>query len=334
MYRGNLLNQEFQNAWNRNMQQVAVGQEGSRQLVDLMTARASALAAGDIAKANALTDMISGIQGGIEGVMDFKKLQEMINGPNVTAPDSAYSRIPIPDPSSVGPITSTIAGLGGAAAAGTAAGLGGGAGVTGTIGATTFPNVLGAAGAVGSGGAAAAPGAIGAAGTTGSGGLLGAIGSTAGNVGTSVGTLGGLVPLAVGIPIIGGAIAAAIILPKLFGNGPDRMAANELTESGGLHDYIVEGINKLNADQSLTPEQKAETQEAIARQVEDYLVEFSKIDKHHYYQAKQTLIDMQWLGVKPLLGDPEAEFKAMIANLGDKLAPLGNRLREDLRRLI
>lgn len=132
----------------------------------------------------------------------------------------------------------------------------------------------------------------------GGGGLLGALGS----IGNEIGTLGGLVPLSAGIPIVGGAIAGGVALAKkLWGNGPDRMAANQLTGAGGIHEHVTNAINGIIAS-GVGGEEKAEAEAQLAREVEQYLVDFSKQSKDHYYQAQRTLRDFSWFGVKPLLG--------------------------------
>ena len=147
----------------------------------------------------------------------------------------------------------------------------------------------------GYGGSVAAPVAIDAAvGSTGATGLAGALGLGGGSGVLGLGALT--------IPVIGAAALGIGLLAKhYFGNGPDRMAANQLTGPGGVHEFFNEASNKINSMPD-GPE-KDSAINTRDRAFEQALLGFSKIDKDHYYQAKQTLRQFSGFStVKPLLG--------------------------------
>ena len=130
-------------------------------------------------------------------------------------------------------------------------------------------------------------------------------GSAAGGLTGALGLGGGAGLLGLGaatIPVIGGAVAGIALLAKhFFGNGGDRIAANQLTGPGGVHDFWTQATNAIPAD--APPEERAAAEDARDRAMETALVAFSKIDKDHYYQAKKTLEQFsQFSTVKPLLG--------------------------------
>ncbi len=186
-------------------------------------------------------------------------------------------------------------------------------GLGSTVGAPLLGKALGlggsAAGALGGAGGAA-PAATGALGTgVGTAGTAGAAGTAASApAGGLTGALGlgggsGLFGLgAATIPVVGGAVAGIALLAKhFFGNGGDRQAANQLTGSGGVHDFFDQASQQINALPDGPEKQQAIDQRD--RAAEQALVDFSKIDKNHYYQAKQTLEQFsQYSTVRPLLG--------------------------------
>jgi hypothetical protein len=155
----------------------------------------------------------------------------------------------------------------------------------------------GAAGSAGAAGAGAGTAATTAAGTiaphaaTGVTGALG-LGGGAGLFGLGAAT----------IPVIGGAVAGIALLAKhFFGNGGDRKAANQLTGSGGVHDFFTQATQQI--DQMPDGPEKQQAIDQRDRATEQALVDFSKIDKNHYYQAKQTLQQFsQFSTVRALLG--------------------------------
>lgn len=123
---------------------------------------------------------------------------------------------------------------------------------------------------------------------------------------SSVGSLGmsnGLLGLgAATLPVVGGIVAGIGLLAKhYFGNGGDRQAANQLTGSNGVHEFFTQASEHINA----LPEGQEKTAAINARDraAEQALVNFSKIDKDHYYQAQKTLQQFsQFSTVRPLLG--------------------------------
>jgi hypothetical protein len=127
----------------------------------------------------------------------------------------------------------------------------------------------------------------------------------AGGLSGALGLGGGAGLLGLGaatIPVIGAAVAGIALLAKhFFGNGGDRMAANELTGTGGVHDFF----NQATAQAQQLPEgpERQAAEDARDRQMEQALVDFSKKGKDEYYQAKQTLEQFShFTSVKPLLG--------------------------------
>ncbi len=148
---------------------------------------------------------------------------------------------------------------------------------------------------------AAAPAATGALGT----GVGAASSAPATGVTGALGLGGGAGLFGLGaatIPVVGGAVAGIALLAKhFFGNGGDRQAANQLTGSGGVHDFFTQATQQI--DQMPDGPEKQQAIDQRDRATEQALVDFSKIDKNHYYQAKQTLEQFsQFSTVKPLLG--------------------------------
>jgi hypothetical protein len=100
---------------------------------------------------------------------------------------------------------------------------------------------------------------------------------------------------------VGGAVGIGLLAKHFFGNGGDRQAANQLTGAGGVHDFFDQASQQINQMPD-GPEKQAAIDQRD-RTAEQQLVNFSKIDKNHYYQAKQTLEQLsQFSTVKPLLG--------------------------------
>ncbi len=145
----------------------------------------------------------------------------------------------------------------------------------------------------GAAGSAAIPGLAGTAAAPATG-LTGALGLGGGS---------GLMGLgAATIPVVGGvAVGIGLLAKHFFGNGGDRLAANELTGPNGVHEFFNQATAQINQTPD-GPEKQAAV-DARDRAMEQALVAFSKKDKNHYYQAKQTL--QQFSGfttVRPLLG--------------------------------
>ncbi len=165
------------------------------------------------------------------------------------------------------PLLGKVFGLGGAAAAGAA-------------------GSAGAAGAGAAGTAATTAAGAGSAGAAGGGGLLSTIGGLATN------------PITIAAA---GALGIGLLAKHFFGNGGDRKAANQLTGPGGVHDFFTQASQQI--DQMPDGPEKQQAIDQRDRATEQALVDFSKIDKNHYYQAKQTLEQFsQFSTVKPLLG--------------------------------
>ncbi len=146
--------------------------------------------------------------------------------------------------------------------------------------------------AAGTAGAATAAGATAPAGATGLTGALG-LGGGSGLFGLGAAT----------IPVVGGAIAGIGLLAKhFFGNGGDRMAANQLTQGpNSVHAFFDQATAQIN--QMPDGPDKDAAINARDRNMEDALVGFSKKDKNSYYQAKATLEQFsKFSGVRALLG--------------------------------
>ncbi len=175
------------------------GQEWTAtQLSDLMGQRADALAAGDIGKANAITQTLSGVAQQVSGNSALSKLAGVFNTHGSDA--QALSQVAWPEEGAASDAIGKVAGIGSAgvgAAAGTV-----GTGLTGTA-------ALNAAGFT----ADAAGGS----------GLLSSIGALATN------------PITLAAA---GAIGIGLLAKHFFGNGGDRKAANQLTGEGGVHDFF------------------------------------------------------------------------------------------------
>lgn len=120
---------------------------------------------------------------------------------------------------------------------------GGGAGAAATGLGASF-------GSAATGGGVGVGASFGGAGTAAGGGIGGALGTA----GSAVGTLGGLVPLAAGIPIIGGVIAGGILASKLIGRG--RKAADVLTGEGGIQREFENVLRDIDAEPGLTPQER------------------------------------------------------------------------------
>lgn len=172
--------------------------------------------------------------------------------------------------------------------------------ILGPAAATALTGGIAGAGTIASG--IGTPSIIGQIGTTaaeaaapsGSSGIAGALGLGGGE---------GLLGLgALTIPVIGGvALAIGLLAKKYWGNGPDRMAANQLTGPGGVHEFF----NQATAQAEALPEgpERDSAYNVRDRAMEQALLGFSRIDKDHYYQAKQTLRQFsQFSTVQPLLG--------------------------------
>jgi len=134
---------------------------------------------------------------------------------------------------------------------------------------------------------------------------LGTGAPAAGGITGALGLGGGAGMLGLGaatIPVIGAAaVGIGLLAKKLFGNGGDRMAANELTGPNGVHAFFDQATQQINAMPN-GPE-KDSAINARDRSFEQALLGFSQIDKDHYYQAKQTLRQFsQFSTVKALLG--------------------------------
>lgn len=104
------------------------------------------------------------------------------------------------------------------------------------------------------------------------------------------------------IPVVGAAVVGITLLAKhFFGNGGDRMAANDLTGPGSVHDFFTQATAQADA----LPEgpEKVAAYDERDRQMEKALVQWSQRDKDHYYQAKNTLRHFAgFSSVRPLLG--------------------------------
>ena len=272
MYRTNLLNQEFDRAYNRTERQADMGLRASGQLVDLMTARASALAAGDVAKANALTDMIGGIQKGIEGVQDMKTL-------------------------------SWLLGIGGTAAKATGM-LGAGTSLLGTAGGTIGPT-LGGTQAIQ---AATMPGLLAGAPTTalagpGTAAATGIGGSTTAGATTGVATGGGLTGTLAALATnpITWAVGAGILGAVAWKKSQAHHEANTWVQGNQNPFDLAMANTRLAVDSgAMTPEQG---QVAEQENVKAYLTELMKFMEGG---SDETTVGKQALETfKKYYGDPE-----------------------------
>ncbi len=250
------------------------GQEWTAtQLSDLMGQRADALAAGDIGKANSITQTLSGIAQQVSGNSALSKLAGVFNGGNSTSGSAAQALSQVAWPGAA------------AGAAGTAGALSSGAGAVGGL--SSMAGTAAAVPGIASGVApeALAP-AIAGGGEVGGGGLLSSIGALATN------------PITIAAA---GAIGIGLLAKHFFGNGGDRIAANQLTGPGGVHDFFNQASAAIN--QMPDGPEKQQAEDARDRSFENALVAFSKNSKDDYYQAKQTLEQFShFTSVKPLLG--------------------------------
>lgn len=239
-----------------------------------------------------------------------------------TAPDTAKMLTELLGPGAAvgsGPMANILSGIGNGSFDTAAPFAGSATEAAGNAAAATAPDTARMlAEALGSGGAAAGIGAATGAGAgtiaagIGTPSIIGQIGTAAAETSSAGGGLGGALGLGGGsgmlglgaltIPVIGGvALAIGLLAKHYWGNGPDRMAANQLTGPGGVHDFFTQATAQAEA----LPEgpERESAYNVRDRAMEQALLGFSKIDKNHYYQAKQTLQQFsKFSTVQPLLG--------------------------------
>lgn len=257
-----------------------LNQTTAAQIADLQTDKASAEAAGDVAKANSITDTINGILATTDNVGTARSMASLGGGAlgSVAAPSAAATgaTVPLaataPSLAAQGTVGAALAGTTMAAAAPSAAAVMSGAVPEIALGASAgmaAPTLAAApvAGSIAGGGAAA-----------GGGGLLG-LGSAT-------------------IPVVGGLILGGALLAKHY-VGAGRHQADVLTGEGGLNNAFEKTLAQIDADPNFTPDQKWQGKVSAYDELEKRVLEFSRKGKNQHKVSVQ-MFDT----ISPLFGRP------------------------------
>lgn len=252
-----------------------VQQATAEQIAGLQTDLASAQAAGDVAKANTITDLIDKATSGLS----------LASAAPGVASGAATAGIPAVS-SIAGPAAASGLSLASAATPSLAAITAGavpeiplGATIGGNIalGGSAAGGLAGTAGATAAGTAAPATGLTGALGLGGGSGLMGLGAAT--------------------IPIVGGIIAGGILLANHY-IGAGRKQADKLTDEGGLQNSFEKTLATIRQSNQ-SPEQQWQSSSQAYDQLEKFGLEFAAKGKNQHKAASQMFDEISHLFGRP-----------------------------------
>jgi hypothetical protein len=238
-------------------------QSTADQIAGLQTDLASAQAAGDVAKANSITDTIDKLT----TAAGIAKTAVGAAAPGLSADAAA-------------PSIASIIGTGGGTA------VGGGTSLA-SIMAGEVPSIDASAIGLGAPGSVALAGGSTAAPATGVTGALG-LGGGSGLFGLGAAT----------IPVVGGAIAGGVLLAKHY-IGAGRKQADKLTGEGGLQNAFEKTLQQIDTSPDFTPQQKWAGKTSAYDELEKRVLAFAKQGKNQRKVASQMFDEISHLFGKP-----------------------------------